>query len=542
MPNALGEDQYRGYRHPFLFGIHYLGGLTELAMSLFSAEIRRSSEWWKRYKTEEARNEWTESAVARIWNVRTPSVQAEVKLSPRQIDYVLDELEGYDALRDARCQVSCFERVWQSDSLLDSLTSKLLTDALDSLKPEPPNDEDGVTYIIDHMLHCLVYNRTLVSHLNGRALRPIPAPPSTDIYTVSQHFSLLPSDVFVSADASYVKFLSYINNLHPNLHHDTYKLLEVLLAGFIPLFEHTLTDLHRNNPLVQRIPGPYRYTIWEEPEPPEHSDDEEGWITYEREMRQWALNRPLNLPDVPESGYPGGLEKRRHVVTLRNRAVQVIVSVSEITLRPEGPDFPGTPWHVEGMRTERIVACGFHCLSAGNITDTSIDFRMAVTYPRGFSAGDTGATLRTWGIRDGDSCHQYVGDVPIRPGLNLVFPNIYQHRQTPFKLVDPSKAGCLKVIKFFLIDPEIKPIISTSLVGPQQKDWIHKALDDNLDARLPNELIERILENVDGLMTSEEAKGYKKKMAEATEQFTQANNSYHFCIPFDIWNGPELSQ
>ncbi len=164
---------------------------------------------------------------------------------------------------------------------------------------------------------------------------------------------------------------------------------------------------------------------------------------------------------------------------------------------------------------------------------------MAVTFPRGFSAGDTGATLRTWGFRDGDSSHQYIGTVPIRSGLNLVFPNIYQHRQTPFQLADPLKEGHLKIVRFFLVDPDIKPIISTSLVAPQQKEWIHKAVDDNLDSKLPFEVVEVIMQDVNGLMTAEEAELYRKRLIDETDCFTHANNSYHFCIPFDIWNGPE---
>ncbi|CAA7268051.1 unnamed protein product [Cyclocybe aegerita] len=513
-------------------------------MLQFSVEIRRSPGWWKGRLDSGIRNAWFGSAVDRTWRVKTPSSHAEVKLSARQIDYILDELEGYAALRDEkhRCQVSCFERVWESESLLDEETRLALQQSLDKIKALLQRNEDNMTIdIIDHQRYPLVYNQTLVSHLNGRSYRPIPPPPSTDIYTVSPTFALLPSDVFVSADCSSVKFLSYINNLDPTRHSGTYVLLQKLLAGFMPLFEHTLTDLHRNNPLVQRIPGSCRYTVWEEPEPPDHSDDDEGWVNYEREMRQWALNRPINLPDVPSTGYPGGLENRRHTVTLRNRVVQVIVSIVNITLTPDEPRFSVFPWHVEGMRSERIVACGFHCLSTDNITNTSIQFRMAVTYPKGFSAGDAGATLRTWGIEDGDSCHQYIGEVPVRPGLSLVFPNIYQHRQTSFELRDPSKQGHITVIRFFLVDPEIRPIVSTSVVAPQQKDWIHKALDDNLDKRLPNEVIEKILNNVEGLMDESEADSYKKELLEARKRFTQASNSYHFCIPFDIWNGPEVA-
>jgi len=43
-------------------------------------------------------------------------------------------------------------------------------------------------------------------------------------------------------------------------------------------------------------------------------------------------------------------------------------------------------------------------------------------------------------------------------------------------------------------------------------------------------------------MTVQEAEVYRQRLVEANKLFTQANNSYHFCIPFDIWNGPEVVQ
>lgn len=230
-------------------------------------------------------------------------------------------------------QVSCFERIWESDILIDSHKTVELIKAFALLKSEVNQCDDGITtHLIDHKLYPLIYNKTLVSHLNGRFLRPVAPPPSIDVYTVSPNFAFLPSDIFVSSDCSSVKFLSYINNLHPLAHRDIYHLLADLLARFIPLFEHTLSDLHRNNPLIQRIPGHCRYTVWDEPEPPEHSDDEEGWSNYESELRQWTMNRPINLPDVPQAGYSGGLEKRRHKVNLRSRTLQVIISAFEIEL------------------------------------------------------------------------------------------------------------------------------------------------------------------------------------------------------------------
>lgn len=174
------------------------------------------------------------------------------------------------------------------------------------------------------------------------------------------------------------------------------------------------------------------------------------------------------------------------------------------------------------------------------MTETSIDFRMAITSPRGFNAGDAGATLRTWGLQDGDSCHQYIGSRAIHSGLGLVFPNIYQHQQTPFRLLDPTKEGHQTVISFYLVDPEIQPIVSTAMVAPQQKAWIRSAVDESVDQRVPTEIIERIMEGVEGLMDIEEAEGYRRELLNTRQKFWEANNNYHFCIPFDIWSAPDF--
>lgn len=554
MPHThIQWDTNKGYRHPFLFGIHYLGGVgdnprtvTELAMSKYSALLRRKSQWWAKYRDEDTRIEWRKLAkLPCVSVVKTPSSSAEVELSEQQVEYVIDELAGYAALRDEanRCQVSCFERIWESDTLLSASETDQLVRSLLELEhlPTCTRSDDGNTInLIDPMLHCLVYNRTLVSSSHRLPSRPIPAPPKTDIYTVCPRFALLPSDIWVTTDGQ-VKLLSYINNVDKENHAPLYSLLEASLTKFIPLFEHTLTDLHRNNPLPQRIAGRCKYTVWDEPEAPEYSDDEEGWSTYERELRHWAMNRPIQLPDIPRDGYPGGIEAKKITVSLRARILQVIVEVTETRLRPNGPGFSGTPWHVKGMRNERIAACGVHCLSADNISPAAIQFRMAVTYPRGFSAGDTGATLRTWGLNDGDACHQHIGETPLRSGLSLVFPNIYQHRQTPFELIDPTRQGRLTLLMFYFIDPDISPIVSTSVVAPQQKEWIRKALIAALSTKIPIELIREIFEHVSGLMDLEEAEDYRRAFLDIQANFRQASDNYHFCIPFDVWNGPDFS-
>ncbi|KAF5384857.1 hypothetical protein D9615_001043 [Tricholomella constricta] len=546
------RDQFRGYRHPFIFGIHYLGGigdyprtLTELAMSEYSAELRRIPEWWKLYQDPNTRNEWYDLARERVWNIRTPSTSVEVKLSKAQIEYILDELAGYAALRDpdTECQVSCFERIWEfelpaGDTLISELNAALaLFRSEISVHSLDPNSV--CTALIDPYLHPLVYNRTLVAHQHNRHLRTLPSPTGGDIYTVSPHLAFLPAEINISPTGT-ASFASYINNLHPQAQAPLYAHLSRLFGSFVPVFERVLTDLHRNNPLPQRIPGACRYTVWDEPEEPEYSDDDEGWAAYERELREWIVNRPIHLPDVPMDGYPGGLEKRKHVVSLRGRSVQVVVGVEEMRLEPGGPSYPGSPWHVEGMRNERIVACGEFYPVIENITTPALEFRMAVTYPRGFAAGDTGATARTWGLRDGDACHQYIGARTLVPALGLVFPNLYQHRLTPFALSDPSRPGRLVAVRFWLVDPEIRPVVSTAVVAPQQEAWVRDALGRALGEKLPVELVEQVMGEVEGLMGVTEAEEYARAFRAVREMFRVANDQYHFCIPFDIWMAPEF--
>jgi len=166
---------------------------------------------------------------------------------------------------------------------------------------------------------------------------------------------------------------------------------------------------------------------------------------------------------------------------------------------------------------------------------------MAVTYPRGFMAGDTGATLRTWGLRDGDACHQYVGARPVQTGLALTFPNIYQHRQSSFTLLDPTKPGRQMLISFFLVDPEVQGVLGTAEVAPQQREWVRRAVDEAVDPRVPGEVVEQIVDGMEGVMDVCEAEGYARELREVRERFREANDLCHFCIPFDIWSPPDFT-
>jgi hypothetical protein len=60
-----------------------------MAMSQFSAEIRRQGKWWLRFQEENFRDEWIAYALDRPWNIQTPSSSLEKKLTSKQVLYLL---------------------------------------------------------------------------------------------------------------------------------------------------------------------------------------------------------------------------------------------------------------------------------------------------------------------------------------------------------------------------------------------------------------------------------------------------------------------
>lgn len=86
-------------------------------MSQYSALLRRQPEWWTKYQDENVRVEWRKLAgLPCVSIVKTPSSFTEVTLSAKQVnplksfdplnpslwqvEYIIDELGGYAALRD----------------------------------------------------------------------------------------------------------------------------------------------------------------------------------------------------------------------------------------------------------------------------------------------------------------------------------------------------------------------------------------------------------------------------------------------------------
>jgi hypothetical protein len=167
---------------------------------------------------------------------------------------------------------------------------------------------------------------------------------------------------------------------------------------------------------------------------------------------------------------------------------------------------------------------------------------MPVRTPAGCSSDDEGATIRTWGLKLRAPSHQFLGSASLREGHAIAFPNIYQHRFAEAHLENSSREGSMTLLSFFLVDPELTStpgdpsdheVPATNLVPPQQIAWIRQALEESLDVRIPTEVIDRIMDHTEGLITDEEARDLAQQMKEERVQFWKQHNSLWFSLPFN---------
>ena len=105
--------------------------------------------------------------------------------------------------------------------------------------------------------------------------------------------------------------------------------------------------------------------------------------------------------------------------------------------------------------------------------------------------------------------------------------------------MDPTKPGRQTLVSFFLVDPEVQGVWGPAEVAPQQRAWVRRAVDEAVDLRVPGEVVEQIVDSVEGVMNVCQAERYARELREVRERFREANDLCHFCIPFDIWSPPD---
>ncbi|KZV97535.1 hypothetical protein EXIGLDRAFT_832794 [Exidia glandulosa HHB12029] len=411
--------------------------LVELEMCALSASVRAEPEWWRKLTDPDTRARWMENGFRYDNLTRT------------HIDYVMDELAGYSALRDEETgiEVARCDKIWQSDALIPDLLRdalregvKVLQDVADDQNNWQPGASGLVLDLVHPSLYPLVYGRTLVHQPQG--LKVAEAPEGSSV--TSQRFAWLPTNFLVGASG--VKALGYINNVHPS-NTTLLTALECIVGAFVPLFERVLTDLLPENSIPLRVRDEYEWTEMDE----QYSDESDN--EYERRYDVWFYNyRHVIIPDAP--AYPGGIDKRAKVYTLKGREIQVIVKLTTIILTPEKPEYPGGPWHVEGTNNERIVASGIYYYDDENIGKSHRAFRTAVSAPNDYTQNDDcddGAEV-VWGLETGGLLVQDLGSLDTKCGRCIAFPNIFQHRVAPFSLLDKTKPGHRKILALFLVD------------------------------------------------------------------------------------------
>ncbi|KAJ7693239.1 hypothetical protein B0H17DRAFT_933169, partial [Mycena rosella] len=431
--------------------------LTELRMYKLSWAIRSKEEWQDKMEDPDIRERWRAHVLD-----QQEDVPVEERLTSNMINYVITELEGYSKIADEErgIQRGCFDAIWYSDKLMSSELFNVFKSAAakleDGEKDWHPGSKEQVLDLVHPSLYCVVYGRT-------RAFLPgaprtesnlfVMGPPArgtgnldwTQEFTLSQNFAWLPSDFAVAQDGTVRLVSPYINNLHPVLHQPLYPAIERVLECFVPLFERVLGDSNTQRDRAPTIP-----CIWGRDGIP-HPEAIPADVDEEEFYEEFLANEPKILPEAHKA-YKGALEKDFSSISLRDRTIQCIVKLANIHLTPEKPEYKGGSWHVEGMLNESIVASGIYYYDEDNISESTLSFRVSTAPPAYHYQDDDMCMEILYDIeRRGGQCVQDLGSMITKQGRALAWPNLFQHRVSPFRLVDTSRPGHRKILAFFLV-------------------------------------------------------------------------------------------
>ncbi|KAI8925496.1 hypothetical protein BC831DRAFT_268169 [Entophlyctis helioformis] len=375
-----------------------------------------------------------------------------------------------------------------------------------------PGSSGTVLDLVSTSLYPLTYGRTLVlACIHRAAANSMPpwdilgaaetvadAPTvfdelDDDVYAASEPSQVLPSEFHIHEDGT-VSINSYINNLHPVWHKPLYTTIAKVFERFVPLFESLFGH---SSGLVPYITNPgevyttrdaLRCLLRTMPELPSEDDDEgyrqakdiiDGYVEGEDDRDDDAGNPGDHQasgflhPRLPDSFLPPAALPTP--VILRDRSLQVVVKLVSIHLSPESPEYHGSSWHTEGSQTEPIVATGICYYAMDNVTTPRLSFQSETptfeAWLTRYDQTEYDYLEEVYGFHDDASMRvQSVGAMDAVEGRCIAFPNSWQHRQEPFRLADPTRAGHAKMLVFWVVDP-VKRVVSTAHVAPQQMDW-----------------------------------------------------------------------
>ncbi|OAA78378.1 hypothetical protein LEL_05201 [Akanthomyces lecanii RCEF 1005] len=393
-----------------------------------------------------------------------------------------------------------------------------------------------------------------------------------DDIELSTRYQWLPCDVALKDGKATIA--SYINNVHPVRHASLYPVIEEFINLSLPAWDLVYRwptefefkrmhwdeiykwdckapdfckgkcDPHRVPISEGGIPGPREDddTAGSNDDDDDDDFDEDAYYGMQRgdAREQWfARHHTMILPDPNSAKYCDNFAASEIMPSSPGElfgsdgedtpTLQVIVKLASIHLTPDKPSYAGGSWHVEGQRNEHIVATALFYYDSDNVTDSALAFRTAANGEEldsecFYEQGDMLGIERALAIRARGSVLQDVGRVSTRPGRALFFPNLYQHRVSPFTLADPTRPGHRKILALFLVDPKV-PVLSTANVPPQQRDWWEQevggagaglgagAMEEEIARRgLPNELRRMVMDGIDFPIALDEAKRIREDL------------------------------
>ncbi|KKA25905.1 hypothetical protein T310_0108 [Rasamsonia emersonii CBS 393.64] len=505
--------------------------LREIAMLRIMDKITDKPQWDVKVFDEDIVKKWKEEALRNDNNV-----------TERMMEWVMAELRyktkffqetGMVIVNDAAGVV-------KSDVAVTESIKKALKNAVRPLEETPttkdyhPRGDNKFLDLVDPSLFPLVYGRSRILQDELAGIHDclskigkgeaIPIPQLEVDRTRPLWLRWLPCDVELESE-SRCKITSYINNLHPRRHKGLYQVIEDIISCAIPQWGLSLTAVHRT--LRWEMPGrhiEYREVKYEYPEHLEQPQQEPNEDDDAFEERRWLWERENRVVVLPE---PGTFTPRDYLrldlrKEFKDTGLQVIVKLANIHLTPEEPEYEGGSWHVEGQLNEHICATAL------------LEFRQEVSFDAYGRVRYEQEDYHEW-LQEVFGCEQGViplvqeiGDVLCKEGRLLTFPNVLQHRVSPFRLADPTKPGHRKILALFLVDPNIR-IISTANVPPQQDEWWREEIRRHkLLGMLPTELQEQVLDELDFPLRMEEAEALRLALLDDRKAFKKEKKRSSF--------------
>ncbi|KAI9930716.1 hypothetical protein MW887_011472 [Aspergillus wentii] len=562
--------------------------LRERRMIDFINQISDKPEWDRKVFDEDIVSKWM--AEACVWKEELN----DDYLSAAMFDYCIRELRdkaAYFQKSQMVCVLDCETAIVKSDTAVSQDLMNALRQNVRALEEVPDSAKDwhpGSDHKVLDLLHPSLFP---LVHGKSRALpyRTVPLDSCTrfigegEIVNPELHtkvvdrwdykgqlkpwgnFQWLPSNV--QFEDGRPSITSYINNLHPHDHKELYGALEGFLAAAIPLWNECLSwDVPRLRIKHENfsdedftVPNGVTYTPSEQdmidaclPDMPmdlrprtlQEARDQD--LTYTDGFVDWFEQNRVLIQLEPEhfrSREDWREQTKPRVVDLQKdfakSGLQVIFKLANIHLTPEGPEYTGGSWHIEGALNEHISATALYYYDEENITPSHLSFRQSVesvNITGSAAQGEYHSAELYFGVEYDDPAIQKLGSVLTRSGRLLTFPNVLQHKVQPFRLADPTKPGHRKILAMFLVDPHI-PILSTANVPPQRRDWWADELRNVPPFHaLPLEIFNNILEYVDDFpMSWEDAVEVRQKLMNERGALTDRvdtfmrNETYSFC-------------